>query len=128
MTHSFPTRRPSDLQFANLYLGPIDNTPAGRTVSLVDLDAPDLAAHPRFTEAMAQARTVELNPGDAIFIPSMWWHHVEGLDPFNILVKYWWRDTPAWLGQPQAAPNHAILAIRDLPCGEKGRGGDRSER
>src|SRR3546814_5235870 len=85
MTHSFPTRRPSDLQFANLYLGPIDNTPAGRTVSLVDLDAPDLAAHPRFTEAMAQARTVELNPGDAIFIPSMWWHHVEGLDPFNIL-------------------------------------------
>src|SRR3546814_15373871 len=68
---------------------------------------------------MAQARTVELNPGDAIFIPSMWWHHVEGLDPFNILVNYWWRDTPAWLGQPQAALNHAILAIRDLPSGEK---------
>jgi hypothetical protein len=106
-------------QFANLYLGPIDNTPAGRAVSLVDFDAPDLAAHPRFVEAMAHAQTVELGPGDAIFIPSMWWHHVEGLDRFNILVNYWWRDTPAWLGQPQGALNHAILAIRDLPAEDK---------
>src|SRR3546814_3144061 len=61
--------------FRSPYLGPIDNTPAGRTVSLVDFDAPDLVAHPRFAEAMAQARTVELDPGDAVFIPSMWWHH-----------------------------------------------------
>ncbi|WP_374397661.1 cupin-like domain-containing protein [Sphingopyxis sp.] len=106
-------------QFRNLYLGPIDHTPAGRVVSMVDFDAPDLAAHPRFVEAMAHALTVELEPGDAIFIPSMWWHHVEGLADFNILVNYWWRRTPAWLGQPQEALNHAILAIRDLPPGDK---------
>ena len=102
-------------QFRNLYLGPIDNTPAGRAVSMVDFASPDLAAHPRFVEAMAHAQTVELDPGDAIFIPSMWWHHVEGLADFNILVNYWWRRAPAWLGQPQEALNHAILAIRDLP-------------
>lgn len=106
-------------QFGNLYLGPIDNTPAGRAVSMVDFDAPDLAAHPRFVEAMAHAQVAELEPGDALFIPSMWWHHVEGLDPFNILVNYWWRDTPAWLGQPQDALNHAMLAIRDLPAEDK---------
>ncbi|QNO27366.1 cupin-like domain-containing protein [Sphingopyxis sp. OPL5] len=106
-------------QFANLYLGPIDNTPAGRAVSMVDFDAPDLAAFPRFVEAMAHAMTVELDPGDALFIPSMWWHHVEGLEPFNILVNYWWRSTPAFLGQPQEALNHAILAIRDLPEADK---------
>ena len=106
-------------QFRNLYLGPIDHTPAGRVVSMVDFDAPDLAAHPRFVEAMAHALTVELEPGDAIFIPSMWWHHVEGLAGFNILVNYWWRRTPAWLGQPQEALNHAILAIRDLPAEDK---------
>ncbi len=106
-------------QFRNLYLGPIDHTPAGRVVSMVDFDAPDLAAHPRFVLAMAHALTVELEPGDAIFIPSMWWHHVEGLADFNILVNYWWRRTPAWLGQPQEALNHAILAIRDLPPEDK---------
>ncbi len=106
-------------QFRNLYLGPIDNTPAGRAVSMVDFDAPDLAAYPRFVDAMADAQTVELEPGDAIFIPSMWWHHVEGLADFNILVNYWWRTTPGWLGQPQVALNHAILAIRDLPPEDK---------
>ncbi|MBJ7499292.1 MAG: cupin-like domain-containing protein [Sphingopyxis sp.] len=106
-------------QFRNLYLGPIDHTPAGRAVSMVDFDAPDLAAFPRFVDAMAEAQTVELEPGDAIFIPSMWWHHVEGLADFNVLVNYWWRRTPGWLGQPQVALNHAILAIRDLPPEDK---------
>jgi hypothetical protein len=106
-------------QFPNLYLGPIDNTPAGRAVSMVDFAAPDFARHPKFREALPHARVAELAPGDAIFIPSMWWHHVEGLDPFNVLVNYWWRDTPRWLGQPQDALYHAILSIRDLPAGER---------
>ncbi|WP_343518723.1 cupin-like domain-containing protein [Sphingomonas sp.] len=106
-------------QFPNLYLGPIDNTPAGRVISMVDFAAPDLVVHPRFAEAMAAAQTAVLEPGDAVFIPSMWWHHVEGLADFNILVNYWWRRTPAWLGQPQDALNHAILAIRDLPDADK---------
>ena len=106
-------------QFANLYLGPIDNTPAGRAVSMVDFHAPDFATHPRFTDALAAAQVAELEPGDALFIPSMWWHHVEGLAPFNILMNYWWRDTPRWLGQPQDALNHAILSIRDLPPQDK---------
>ena len=106
-------------QFRNLYLGPIDNTPAGRTISMVDFHAPDFAQYPRFREALAHAQMVELEPGDALHIPSMWYHHVEGLEPFNVLVNYWWRETPAWLGQPQDALNHAILSIRDLPPEQK---------
>ena len=106
-------------QFRNLYLGPVDNTPAGRAVSMVDFSAPDFARHPRFREALAHAQVAELEPGDAVYIPSMWWHHVEGLEPFNILMNYWWRDTPRWLGQPQDALNHAMLTIRDLPEDEK---------
>lgn len=102
-------------QFRNLYLGPIDNTPAGRAVSMVDFARPDLARHPRFADALAQAQVAELEPGDAVFIPSMWWHHVEGLSPFNILLNFWRRETPRFLGQPQDALNHAILSIRDLP-------------
>lgn len=106
-------------QFCNLYLGPLDNTPAGRAVSMVDFRNPDFAAHPKFREALAHAQVVELEPGDALHIPSMWYHHVEGLEPFNILLNYWWRETPAWLGQPQDALNHALLAIRDLPPAQK---------
>ena len=107
------------LQFRNLYPGPIENTPAGRPISMVDFDAPDFAAFPRFRKALETARVADLEPGDAIFVPSMWWHHVEALSPFNILVNYWWRDAPAFLGEPEHALNHAILAIRDLPAAEK---------
>lgn len=106
-------------QFANLYLGPLENTPAGRPVSMVDLRAPDFAAHPRFREALEHARVAELEPGDALFIPSLWWHHVEGLAAFNVLVNYWWRDAPGFLGKPEDALFHAILAIRDLPAADK---------
>ena len=106
-------------QFPNLYLGPVDNTPAGRAISMVDFHTPDLVRFPRFREALRHAQTADLSPGDALFIPSMWWHHVEGLAPFNVLMNYWWRDTPRWLGQPQDALNHALLSIRDLPAEEK---------
>lgn len=106
-------------QFRNLYLGPLDNTPAGRAVSMVDFHDPDFTAHPHFADALEQAQMAELEPGDALFIPSMWWHHVEGLAAFNILVNYWWRETPRYLGQPQEALNHAILAVRDLPPDER---------
>lgn len=108
-------------QFKNLYLGPIDHTPAGRPVSMVDLDEPDLKHFPRFAEALVRAQVAELEPGDAIFIPSLWWHQVEALGQFNILVNYWWRDVPRYLGNPQDALHHAMLSIRDLDPAAKRR-------
>lgn len=108
-------------QFPNLYLGPLENTPAGRPVSMVDLRRPDYAAHPRFHDALQHALVADLEPGDAVFIPSLWWHHVEALAPFNVLVNYWWRDVPHFLGKPEDALFHAILALRDLPDNDKAR-------
>ena len=106
-------------QLENLYVGPLDLTPAGQSISLVDLHDPDFERFPRFSDALQHAQAAELEPGDAIYIPGMWWHHVEGLDALNVLVNYWWRDVPAYLGNPLDVLNHALLSIRDLPKAER---------
>lgn len=77
-------------QIANLYIGPIDFAPTGAPISLVDLAAPDFERFPRFRDALPHAVGADLAPGDAIFIPPLWWHHVQALEDCNILVNYWW--------------------------------------
>lgn len=106
-------------QLPNLYIGPLDLTPAGQAISLVDFHAPDFDRFPRFREAMRHALVAELEPGDAVFIPSMWWHHMEALDAFNVLVNYWWRQTPAWMDTPMNALMLALMTVRDLPAGQR---------
>lgn len=106
-------------QLDNLYVGPLDFTPAGQPVSLVDPDAPDLARFPRFETAWTHAQVAELGPGDAVLIPSMWWHAIDALDGFNVLVNYWWRRAPAWMDPPISALMAGLLAIRQLPAHER---------
>ena len=106
-------------QAENLYVGPLEFTPSGQPISLVDTCNPDLARYPNYEHAMAASYMVELDPGDAIFIPSMWWHHVESLEAFNVLVNYWWRSTPAYQGSPLNALHHAIMSLRDLPLEQR---------
>lgn len=81
-------------EIGNLYVGPRDFNPAGQAISLVDFHRPDFDKYPNFRAALEKARVAELEAGDAIFIPSMWWHHVESLESFNVLINYWWRE---WL-------------------------------
>jgi hypothetical protein len=102
-------------QFDNLYVGPLEYTPAGQPISLVRLESPDHERFPRFRAALATARVAELGPGDALFIPYMWWHHVVSIDAFNVLVNYWWDEIPAWQGSAFEALLHGILAVRNLP-------------
>ena len=102
-------------QLENLYIGPLDFTPAGQAISLVDFARPDYGKYPRFAEALAHAQVAEMAPGDALFIPSMWWHHVEALDRFNVLVNYWWRQSPDYMDTPTNALMHALMTVRDLP-------------
>ncbi len=106
-------------QTPNLYPGPFELTPAGRPISMVDFANPDMAAFPNFQKAIDAAHVAELEAGDAVFIPSMWWHHVEALGDFNMLVNYWWRTVPNYLGTPQDVLNHAMLTLRDMPQTEK---------
>jgi hypothetical protein len=102
-------------QVGNLYLGPFEITPAGAAVSMADPEAPDLERFPRFREALAVAQVAELEPGDALFVPYMWWHHVRSLDPLNAMVNYWWAPESEGRGSPRDAFFHAMLAIKDLP-------------
>ncbi|VUD59679.1 hypothetical protein TDB9533_02738 [Thalassocella blandensis] len=106
-------------QIDNLYIGPLDMTPSGRAVSLVDVREPDLEKFPKYSVAQKSALVAELDVGDALYLPSMWWHHVEGLDDFNVLVNFWWRDTPNYWGNPDYALQHAIMSLRNLPKEQK---------
>jgi hypothetical protein len=80
---------------AELYMGPAHPTPAGTPVSMVHVSAPDLDRYPLFASALEKAQEAELIPGDAIFIPNDWFHHVEALERFNVLVNYWWDPGPS---------------------------------
>lgn len=102
-------------QLLNLYPGPLEVTPAGTPVSLVDLEAPDLERFPRFEKAMETAQGVELEPGDAIYIPFHWWHAVNSLEPVNLFVNYWWNEAPAGLGSPFDALMYGFFALKHLP-------------
>lgn len=105
-------------QIGNLYIGPLDFAPTGAPMSLVPLHRPDFERYPKFRQALAAAVTAELGPGDAIFIPPLWWHHVESLESFNVLVNYWWHAAG---GAPSGSASgfdtliHAILNLRSLP-------------
>lgn len=100
----------------NLYVGPLDNPPP---LSLVDPEAPDFERFPRFREALAAARLANLGPGDALFMPKYWWHHVTSLDACNVMVNYWWGDFATGLERANDAFLTALLALKDLPPGER---------
>jgi hypothetical protein len=101
-------------QIGNLYVGPLDFAPTGAPMSLVTLREPDLGRFPRFRAALAAAVSAELAPGDAIFIPHLWWHHVESLEPFNVLVNYWWHAAGGTTGSTGSGFDALLLALLNL--------------
>lgn len=106
-------------QVGNLYFGPVDFTPAGQSISLVEFSKPDFVKHPRFEEALKHAEVAEMEPGDALYLPSLWIHHVESLDRIGVLVNYWWRDAAPYMDTPMLTVLHALLTIRDMPPAER---------
>jgi hypothetical protein len=51
----------------------------------VSVDAPDLARHPLFHKATMYECVLE--PGELLFMPHLWWHHIVAMDP-SITVNY----------------------------------------
>lgn len=106
-------------QIANLYPGPIEHNMAGPQVSLPNPENPDLARFPKYETAMKFGRQAELHPGDAIYIPPLWWHHVRAKGALNVLMNYWWSPVPAYSRQPLEALVLSLLAVRQLPEAER---------
>ncbi len=108
-------------QIGNLYVGPLDVTIAGQPCSIVDFTNPDFDRFPKFRDALENAFTADLEPGDALYMPSLWWHHVENIGAFGAMLNFWWRDGPAHLVTPFLTMLHALLTLKEMPRDERER-------
>jgi Cupin-like domain len=105
-------------QIGNLYIGPVDFTPTGAPIALPSLIEPDFERFPRLRVALQHAQVAELEPGDALYIPALWWHQVESLSNCNVLVNYWWHPIA---GEAVGASPvfdcllHCMLTLRRMP-------------
>ncbi|HEX7816917.1 MAG TPA: cupin-like domain-containing protein [Dyella sp.] len=109
-------------QVGNLYIGPLDYAPTGAAISMARLDRPDDPRFPRLREALEHALVADLEPGDAIYMPPMWWHHVASLKKLNALVNYWWKQEQGSGLVPNTRIGgllHAILLYKSLPPAER---------
>jgi hypothetical protein len=103
-----------------LYVGPIDNTMAGQPVSMAAAASPaDAGKFPLFEQVRDQALTVELFPGDALFVPKLWWHQVESTAPFNGLVNYWWDAFSYGPDAPYTSMLLSMITIAERPLAER---------
>ena len=79
------------------------------------MDDSELDRFPRYREALRGAIVADLEPGDAIYIPYLWWHGVQSLDRFNILVNSWFNRDEAAARYPFVPMLHlAFRAYRDM--------------
>jgi hypothetical protein len=102
-----------------LYVGPIDNTMAGQPVSLAASSAPDKEKFPLFEEIKDQSLVAELQPGDALYLPKLWWHNVESTAPFNVLVNYWWDAFRLGPDAPYTSMLLSMITIAERPAAER---------
>jgi hypothetical protein len=109
-------------QVRNLYIGPLDFATTGAAISMARLDQAGDPRFPQLQQALQHSLVSDLEPGDAIYLPPLWWHHVTSLERLNALVNYWWKPATADGLIPDSGLGplmHAILALRPLPAPER---------
>uniref|UniRef100_A0A3Q3E1Z5 Hypoxia inducible factor 1 subunit alpha inhibitor n=1 Tax=Labrus bergylta TaxID=56723 RepID=A0A3Q3E1Z5_9LABR len=79
-------------QFECLYSYPVHH-PCDRQ-SQVDFDNPDFEKFPNFKNVVGYEAVV--GPGDVLYIPMYWWHHIESLlnGGVTITVNFWYKGAP----------------------------------
>lgn len=104
---------------ADLYVGPIDHTMAGQPVGLAAGSAPGDPRFPRFDTVRERALSATLMPGDALYLPKLWWHQVEATDRANLMVNFWWDGFAAGPDAPFTTMMLAMIAIAERPDAER---------
>ena len=104
---------------SRLYVGPIDNTMAGAPVSLAAASPADDERFPLFSEVRDQSWVCELGPGDALYLPKLWWHQVESTSLCNGLVNYWWDAFASGPDAPYTSLLLAMITIAERPPAER---------
>jgi len=102
-----------------LYIGPIDHTMAGQPVSLAASSDQNAERYPLFEQIRDQALVAELGPGDALYLPKLWWHQIEALAAFNGLVNYWWDAFAAGPDSPHTSLLLSMITIAERPLPER---------
>lgn len=77
--------------------------------AMLDLERVDVAAYPRARETLqGSGLSATLGPGDYLYIPTHWWHHVQGSSPpgrpWSISVNFWFSIE----GQLMQKPPHPL--------------------
>ena len=102
----------------DLYIGPIDFTLAGQPMSLVDAEAPDFVRFPRYADALAVAQVASLEPGDTLYLPPLWFHHVISPAALGAQINFWWLEDASRIS-PLNTLLHALLTLKDLSASER---------
>jgi hypothetical protein len=103
-----------------LYVGPLDNTMSGPPVSLAASAAVGSETQfPLFEEIRDQALQAELGPGDALYLPKLWWHQVQSISSLNGLVNYWWDALSIGPDAPYTALLLSMITIAERPAAER---------
>ena len=79
---------------------------SGSSSEVIDIDEPDLQHFPRFSAA--QSWDCTLDPGDVLYIPPLWFHHV-ACEGFCASVNMFWQDLPS-----QSYEKKDLYGNRDL--------------
>jgi len=101
---------------ANMYPAPLDCRIGDTIGSLVRLLEPDPDKYPRAEAELAKAQVAELSPGDVLYLPPLWWHHVESFG-LNVMINKWVPPISGTdFGDLTANVIDGILTYRPLPA------------
>ena len=59
----------------------------------VDLEHPDLTGWPRAKALAGRGIEAVLEPGDVLFLPMSWFHHVHSVGEENVSLNFWFYDS-----------------------------------